>query len=98
MPRIILVISALLLFGCVTTDHDKVSKELVTGNTSESGNVKEKDNADDKDKVVCNYERKTGSHFKTKVCKTLAQIKLEQEEAQRAHGRALSGPMSSTTE
>ena len=92
MPQIILLVFALLLFGCGTTDHNKLSEQLISENTSEPGNV------DDKDKIICSYERKTGSHFKTKVCKTVAQIEFEKEEALRAHGRALSGPMSSTIE
>ena len=92
MPRIILVVFVLQLLGCNTTDHNKVSEQLISENTSEASNT------DGKDKVICSYERKTGSNFKTKVCRTLAQIELEKEEAQRAHGRALSGPMSGNTE
>ena len=92
MPRIILVVFVLQLLGCGTTERNEISEQLISENTSEPSNT------DGKDKVICSYERKTGSHFKTKVCRTLAQIELEKEEAQRAHGRALSGPMSSTTE
>ena len=92
MPSIMLLVFVLLLFGCGTTDRNEISEERISENTSEPSN------ADGKDKVICSYERKTGSHFKTKVCKTPAQIEFEKEEAQRAHGRALSGPMSGTTE
>ncbi len=51
-----------------------------------------------KDRVVCHYVRKTGTHFKTRICRTVAQIEEEQNQALRDHGDALSGGMSSTTE
>ena len=56
-------------------------------------NVKSK-----KDRVVCSYVRETGSHFKKRTCKTVAQIEAEREQALREHGGALLGGMSSTTE
>ncbi len=91
MLRIMPLVFVLLLFGCGTTGQNKAPEELITENASEAS-------TNEKDKVICSYERNTGSHFKTKVCRTVEQIEFEREEAQRAHGRALSGPMSSTTE
>jgi hypothetical protein len=51
-----------------------------------------------KDKVVCSYVRETGSHFKKRTCKTVAQIGAEREQALREHRGALLGGMSNTTE
>jgi hypothetical protein len=41
--------------------------------------------------VVCSYVRETGSHFKKRTCKTVAQIEAEREQALREHGGALLG-------
>tara|TARA_B100001105_G_scaffold115065_1_gene92176 strand:+ start:921 stop:1229 length:309 start_codon:yes stop_codon:yes gene_type:complete len=79
-----------------------------TGSTSQAGvskqetkqalklhnkNVKSK-----KDEVVCSYVRETGTHFKKRICKTVAQIEAEREQAIREHSGALQGGMTSTTE
>ncbi len=36
-----------------------------------------------KDKVVCETRRKTGSHFKEKICTTVSQKEREREDAKR---------------
>jgi hypothetical protein len=50
-------------------------------------NAQERVNAtmlrNDGDRLVCEHVRSTGSKFKTKVCKTVAQIKREQEAGRR---------------
>jgi hypothetical protein len=38
---------------------------------------------DDDDKVVCEYEKRVGSHMKTRVCKTVAERRREEEKAQK---------------
>lgn len=35
------------------------------------------------DKVVCKYEKKVGSHMKTRICMTVAQRRVEQERARK---------------
>ena len=37
----------------------------------------------DDDKVVCEYEKKVGTHMKTRICKTVAQRRADRERAQR---------------
>ena len=51
-----------------------------------------------KDKVICKYVRKTGTHFKTRICRTVFQIEEERKQALRDHGDALSGGLSATSE
>ena len=43
-----------------------------------------------KNKVVCTRQRVTGSHFKVRICRTVAQIEREREEAQRDAANAAS--------
>lgn len=66
--------------------------------TKEVVKLHDKNEASNKDRVVCHYVRKTGTHFKTRICRTVAQIEEERNQALRDHGDALSGTMSSTTE
>ena len=95
----------LFLFGCASNSNQQIT--LTESNTL---NDEQKQNPDQvvklynktvkskKDRVVCSYVRETGSHFKKRVCKTVAQIEAEREHAVREHGDALLGGMSSTTE
>ncbi|SVD37144.1 uncharacterized protein METZ01_LOCUS389998, partial [marine metagenome] len=39
MPRIMLLVFALLLFGCGTTDRNNISEERISENTSEPSNA-----------------------------------------------------------
>ena len=92
----------LFLFACASSPNQQV--------TLTESNVGHKQNPDQvvklynknikskEDRVVCSYTRETGSHFKKRVCKTVAQIEAEREHAVREHGDALLGGMSSTTE
>ena len=43
------------------------------------------------DQVVCEYVKVTGTHFKSRICKTAAQRDAESREAQQLH-RDLTGP------
>lgn len=44
------------------------------------------------DKMVCEYEKRVGTHMKTRVCKTVAQRRQEREKAQELlHGKVLCG-------
>ena len=45
----------------------------------------------DKEKVICRREKKTGSHFSRRRCVTAAQAKREREDAQEALQRASRG-------
>lgn len=40
------------------------------------------------DKLVCHYEKPTGSHVREKVCRTQAQIKAAEESSQRVMDEA----------
>lgn len=40
-------------------------------------------NTDADDKMVCEYEKKVGTHMKTRVCKTVAQRRTDREQAQK---------------
>lgn len=37
---------------------------------------------DEDDKMVCEYEKRVGTHMKTRICKTVAQRRQEREKAQ----------------
>ena len=95
----------LFLFGCASnvnqemagTETNSQAKELKQ-NPDQVVKVYNKTVTSKKDKVVCSYVRETGSHFKTRICKTVAQIEAEREQAVREHGGALLGGMSSVTE
>jgi hypothetical protein len=93
------------LVGCASATDKTVQH---TGSTSQADVPKHetkqeltlhnKNAKSKKDKVVCSYVRETGTHFKKRTCKTVAQIEAEREQALREHGGALLGGMSSTTE
>lgn len=38
---------------------------------------------DDDDRMVCEYEKRVGTHMKTRICKTVAQRRLDRERAQK---------------
>lgn len=46
---------------------------------------------DDKEKVICRREKRTGSHFSRRRCVTASQAKREREDAQEALQRASRG-------
>jgi hypothetical protein len=48
--------------------------------TSYAGGVRDPD-ADSDQRLVCRRERQTGSHMKRRVCRTVAQIEAEREDA-----------------
>ena len=90
----------LLITGFVTSEvsaqkRSDVSKSAEINTEKTDKRSKAKPN---KNKVICRYERVTGSHFRTRICRTVAQMEAERSEAQRIHGGALSGAMSSTSE
>lgn len=75
MPSIIklFVLSICLpLFACSTTSQDDLAN--LDADTADT----------DPNKVICKKERQMGSHFKKVVCRTLAEIKREQDAANAA--------------
>lgn len=80
MWKYVLIAVVLVISGCGTVDtasrRDLDAKvDLAVG----AYNV----TAEKKEKLVCRYEIETGSHFKRKVCRTVAQIEKDREEARK---------------
>ena len=103
MSNIRTLFLALLLFGCASNNTQEVA--LVVDNNLNAEQKPDqvsknpyKTAQSDKNKVVCSYVKETGTHFKTRVCKTVAQINAEREQALRDHGDALSCAFGSNTE
>ena len=44
--------------------------------------------AEDKERLVCRYEKRIGSNFKEKVCRTVAQIEKDRDEARKTLRRS----------
>ena len=89
--RILLFVPLLFLLGCVTEANNKAEeaqKDVQVAQYNESVSY-------DKDKVVCTQERKTGSHFKTRVCRTVAQIEAERDRTEQEFGDSRSSGSSS---
>ncbi len=71
--------TALILAGCESTGPSKAEKDAELDQAISEHN----ETATAKEKIVCKYERETGSHFKTKVCRTVAQMEEDREDARK---------------
>lgn len=47
---------------------------------------------------ICRYEKSTGTHIRTKICRTPAQIEKERKDARQIFNRAISGANTRTEE
>lgn len=77
-PLITLVL-ALALAACATPPAANEGADAAGPVTTEKVKVVERGT---EDAVVCNYESVTGSHRKTRVCRTVAQRESERESGQ----------------
>ena len=68
------------------------AEATTVGETTVGATVAAADAESAKPKVICKYERVTGSHRKTKVCRTAEQIAERRAQDQRAIGGALANP------
>ncbi len=75
---IVLGFSLLTLAGCGSTASNNASTAAV----NKSVEVKKITKDTDESAVVCRSEKKTGRHMTTRVCRTVAQIKEDNKNAE----------------
>ncbi|MFK7885838.1 MAG: hypothetical protein AB8G16_03145 [Gammaproteobacteria bacterium] len=82
------IISALalvaLLGGCSTTTNNANSAKAATTQTAQNTKAAEDAEAEKlrDDEILCARQMRTGSHRKTRVCRTVAERKRERQQAQ----------------
>jgi hypothetical protein len=83
---------ALAFAGLVFTASVAHAGETAATGTETARVSDVKTNADDDDKVVCEYEKRVGTHMKTRVCKTVAERRRDEENARKLiDGRVICG-------
>jgi hypothetical protein len=80
MWKYVLIAVVLVISGCATVDT--ASRQDLDAEVDQAV-AAHNETAEDKEKLVCSYEIETGSHFKRKVCRTVAQIEHDREEARK---------------
>jgi hypothetical protein len=85
MWKYVLSAVVLVISGCGTVDT--ASRQDIDA-TVDQAVVAHNETAEEKEKLVCRYEIETGSHFKRKVCRTVAQMERDREEARKTLERS----------
>ena len=73
MKTIIVISLAILLSGCISTEHssDRANQEVAVNS----------------DGLVCKREKPTGSHRSVKICRTVSEVQRDKAEAEEATRR-----------
>ena len=76
--KLIALAFAGLMFTVCVAHANETSEAADAARTSDVSTSTDAD-----DKMVCEYEKKVGSHMKTRVCKTVAQRRADTERARK---------------
>ncbi len=85
MWKFVIIAVALVISGCATVD---TASRQESDAEFDKAVAAHNETSEKKEKLVCRFEKTTGSNFREKVCRTVAQMERDREEARKTLSRS----------